>query len=319
MNPSLVISLGGNAIVPVGNAGTIEEQFRVTRETMRQVVELARDHRIVITHGNGPIVGNILVRNDAARDRIPPMPLDVCGADSQGGIGYMIQQTFQNLARASGLDVRAVTLVTQVVVDSEDAGFRNPTKPIGPFYQEAEARSLEAAKGWKMLPDAGRGWRRVVPSPIPVRIVELETIRALFDAGHVVICAGGGGIPVVEGLDGTLRGVEAVIDKDLSSVVLGTAIGAETLLVVTSIDRVAVDFGKPTQRWLERITLSEAMRHLMDGQFPPGSMGPKIEAAVWFLKAGGRQVCITSPQQIRAATRGEAGTWITHDGEVRTL
>jgi carbamate kinase len=319
MKRSLVVSLGGNAILPAGNAGTIEEQFGVTRETMTQVVDLVRDHRVVLTHGNGPIVGNILIRNDAARDKIPPMPLDVCGADSQGGVGYMIQQTLQNLLRQRGFPDRVTTIVTQVVVDANDAGFRNPVKPIGPFYKEKEAKELERSKGWIMVQDSGRGWRRVVPSPIPKRIVEMETIRVLFEAGHVVVCSGGGGIPVIEEADGSLHGVEAVIDKDLSSVVLALAVQAETLVIVTSVDRVALDFGKASQRWIDRMSLAEAMHHLVEGQVPAGSMGPKIEAAVWFLKAGGRQVCITSPRQIALAGRGSAGTWITAGGDVRAL
>ncbi len=270
---------------------------------------------MVITHGNGPIVGNILIRNEAAREQIPPMPLDVCGADSQGGIGYMIQQTLQNLLRANGMPQQVATVITQVVVDANDPRFRTPTKPIGPFYSEDQARAFERSKGWKTVQDAGRGWRRVVPSPMPMRIVEMPLIRTLFEAGHVVIAAGGGGIPVVEGPDGVLRGVEAVIDKDLASVVLALELGAESLIIVTAVDQVAVDFGKPTERWCDRMSVSEAMRHLNEGQFPAGSMGPKIEAAVWFLKAGGRDVCITSPRRIRDALAGRAGTWITPAGE----
>jgi carbamate kinase len=307
----LVVCLGGNAILPAENAGTIDEQFQVTRETMRQVVDLIPDHRIVITHGNGPIVGNILIRNEAASSQVPPMPLDICGADSQGGIGYMIQQILQNLLREGGIDRQVATLVTQVVVDKEDAGFRNPTKPIGPFYPEEKAKRLERTKGWKIAHDAGRGWRRVVPSPIPQRIVELPLIRTLFEGGHVVIVAGGGGIPVIENADGSLKGVEAVIDKDLASVVLALALNIDTLLIVTAVERVALDYGKPSQRWCDRLSLAEAMRHLADGQFPPGSMGPKIEAAIWFLKAGGRAVCITSPDRILPALRRQAGTWMT--------
>ena len=311
MKPSVVVSLGGNAILPANNAGTIEEQFRITREALCQVVELVRDSRVVITHGNGPIVGNILIRNEAAREQVPPMPLGICVADSQGGIGYMIQQILQNQLHQAGLDERVATIVTQVVVDADDPAMRAPTKPIGPFYGEREARSLADAKGWKIIQDSGRGWRRVVPSPSPKRIVELPTIRTLFEAEHVVIAAGGGGIPVIEKSDGTLDGVEAVIDKDLASVVLGLALGAETLFFVTAIDQVALDFGKPTQRWIEHMDLAEARRHLNDGQFPPGSMGPKIEAAIQFVEGGGKGVCVCSPKKIHEAVQRKAGTWIT--------
>ena len=203
------------------------------------------------------------------------------------------------------------TLVTQVIVDKGDAAFRNPTKPIGPFYSEQKALELEQKKGWKVALDSGRGWRRVVPSPVPLRIVEMPMIRSLYESGAIPIVAGGGGIPVVEKVDGSLSGVEAVIDKDLVSVVLALALGIETLLVITAVERVALDYGKPTQRWCDRLTLAEAMRHLADGQFPPGSMGPKMEAAVWFLKAGGRAVCVTSAAQIRPALQKRGGTWIT--------
>lgn len=315
MERSVVVSLGGNAILPAGKSGTIDEQFKVTHETMAQVVDLIRRTRVVITHGNGPVVGNILIRNEAARAQVPAMPLDVCGADSQGGLGYMIQQTLQNLLRESGLRHPVATVISQVVVDADDPRFKHPTKPIGPFYAEAEAREMESQKGWRMVADSGRGWRRVVPSPMPRRIVEMPAIRSLFDAGHVVIAVGGGGIPVVEEADGSLRGVEAVIDKDLASVVLALELNAETLVIVTAVDQVAVDFGKPTQRWIDRMNLKEAIRHLNEGQFPPGSMGPKIEAAVWFLKAGGKEVCITSPSRIADALEGTAGTWITPAGE----
>jgi carbamate kinase len=314
MKRSVVVSLGGNALLPGGKA-TIEEQFQVTHETMREFVDLVRDTRVAITHGNGPIVGNILIRNEAAREQIPPMPLDVCGADSQGGLGYMIQQTLQNLLRANGMPQQVATVITQVVVDGKDPRFRTPTKPIGPFYAEDQARAFEVSKGWRTVQDAGRGWRRVVPSPMPMRIVEMPLIRTLFEAGHVVIAAGGGGIPVVEGPDGVLHGVEAVIDKDLASVVLALELGADSLIIVTAVDQVAVDFGKPTERWCDRMSVAEAMRHLNEGQFPAGSMGPKIEAAIWFLKAGGREVCITSPRRIRDALAGRAGTWITPAGE----
>jgi carbamate kinase len=206
------------------------------------------------------------------------------------------------------------TVVTQIVVDEDDPGFLDPTKPIGPFYGETEARALERDKGWRMVEDAGRGFRRVVASPRPKRIVEMEAIRALHGKGHVVIAAGGGGIPVVESADGTLRGVEAVIDKDLASVVLAIELSADCLIIVTEVDRVALDFNKPTQRDIDSMTIEEARRHLAEGQFPPGSMGPKMEAAIWFLQSGGREVCITSPRRLKDALLGRAGTWIRSAG-----
>jgi carbamate kinase len=315
MTRTVLLSLGGNAILPGRGAGTIEEQFRVTHATMEHVADLlASGVRVILTHGNGPIVGNILIRNELARDRIPPMPLDVCGADSQGGIGYMIQQSLQNCLRQRRVPRLAATVLTQVVVRADDPAFQNPTKPIGPFYTPAEARSLAARSGWHLAEDSGRGMRRVVASPRPVRIVEESVIRSLFDAGHVVIAAGGGGIPVIEE-DGKLRGVEAVIDKDLASVLLALAVRVETLVNVTAVDQVALDFGKPTMRSLSRISVQEAKRWLAEGQFPPGSMGPKIQAAVQFLEGGGREVIITSPPHLREAMDGRAGTRIVAAGE----
>jgi carbamate kinase len=308
---SLLVSLGGNAIIPARGAGTYEEQRAITARTMHQVAVLYEaGTKLLLTHGNGPIVGNILIRNEAVRDRIPPMPLDVCGADSQGGIGYMMQQAlgneFASRERAPGV----VTLVTQVVVSRDDPAFRNPTKPIGPFYAEPEARLLSVEKGWAVCSDAGRGFRRVVASPRPVEIVEIELIRGLIERGHIVIAVGGGGIPVVREPDGRLRGIEAVIDKDLASVVAATALGFEGLLFVTGVEKVALDFGKPTQRLLDRVAVSEIRRHMADGQFPPGSMGPKIEAAIEFVEGGGRAAIIASCQSIADAVAGSAGTWI---------
>ncbi len=310
MTRTVLLSLGGNAILPGRGAGTIGEQFRVTQASMTHVADLLEQGvRVILTHGNGPIVGNILVRNQMARDRIPPMPLDVCGADSQGGIGYMIQQTLQNILRERRIPRPVTTVVTQVVVDGNDSAFTHPTKPIGPFYTEEEARNLERLNGWTMAEDSGRGMRRVVPSPRPLRIVEESAIRALFEAGHVVIAAGGGGIPVRED-GGALRGVEAVIDKDLTSVILALAVKVDTLINITAVDQVLLDYGKPTSRAVPLLTIDEARRYLDEGQFPEGSMGPKIRAAIRFLEAGGREVIITSPPGVRESLRGRAGTRI---------
>lgn len=306
-----VVSLGGNAILPGHGPGRIEEQIHVTRASMAQVVGLLRaGEEIVLTHGNGPIVGNILIRNEAAARIIPPTPLDICGADSQGGIGYMIQQVLQNLLRGAGIQREVATIVTQMVVDAQDPGFSNPTKPIGPFYTVEEARHLIRERGWEMIEDSGRGWRRVVPSPQPQRIVEVAAVRALVEAGVIVIAAGGGGIPVVETATGEYRGVEAVVDKDLGSVILARAVGAQRLAIITAIDRVALHFRTPQQRFLDRVHVAEARRYLDDGQFPPGSMGPKILGAIRFLEAGGEAVLITSPEHLIDGLEGRAGTLI---------
>jgi carbamate kinase len=307
----LVLSLGGNALVPARGGGTIQEQFRVTRITMEQVADLlAGGHRVLITHGNGPIVGNILIRNEAARDQIPPMPLDVCGADSQGGIGYMIQQTLQNVLAERGLEVPVATVVTQVVVAAHDPAFEHPTKPIGPFYAQKRAEKLRVEKGWTVAQDSGRGWRRVVPSPKPVEIVEIDFIRTLFDAGSVVIAVGGGGIPVVRSSGGTFEGVEAVVDKDRAAVVLARSLGVPEVVTVTGVDRIALNFGKKDQKDLETMTVTEARRYLKQGHFPPGSMGPKIEAAIEFLEAEGEVVIVGSPEKLKDALEGRSGTRI---------
>ena len=308
---SAVITLGGNAILPARGTGTFEEQLSITRATMQPIARLVKEGMaVVLSHGNGPIVGNILIRNDAVRDQIPPMPLDVCGADSQGGIGYMMQQSLQNEFHRVGVKRPVVTMVTQVLVDERDPAFRRPTKPIGPFYTQERARVLAKEKGWTVVEDAGRGYRRVVASPKPLEIVEIEAIRKLGQEGTIVIAAGGGGIPVSRQWDGTLHGVEAVIDKDLASSLLGRLLGMEALVIVTSVDRVAVHFGKPDQREIMTATASELEGLLAAGHFPPGSMGPKIQAAIEFVRGGGHSVVITSPEKIREALEGTAGTRI---------
>ncbi len=311
---SAVITLGGNAILPAQGTGTFEEQLSITRATMEPIARLVKEGvTVVLSHGNGPIVGNILIRNEAVRDQIPPMPLDVCGADSQGGIGYMMQQALQNELRRQKLERTVATMITQVVVDERDPAFRRPTKPIGPFYSRERARTLATEKGWTVLEDSGRGYRRVVPSPRPLEIVEIEAIRKLVAEGTIVIAAGGGGIPVSRQWDGALHGVEAVIDKDLASSLLGRLLHAEALVIVTGVERVSVNFGKPDQRDIRTATVSELERLLAEGHFPPGSMGPKIQAAIEFIRGGGRTVSITSPGKIREALEGRAGTTIAGD------
>jgi carbamate kinase len=312
----MVIALGGNAILPVGKRGTFDEQVHVTRETMDQVAQLAaRGHDIVMSHGNGPVVGNIVLRGDAGEQvhGIPAMPMFVCGADSQGGLGFLIQQALRNSLLQVGLDRTVASVVTQVRVDPDDPAFLRPSKPIGPFYDEEQARLLEQENGWTVVQDAGRGWRRVVPSPKPLEVVEWPAIKALLDAGVLVIAVGGGGIPVIGEAGGELRGVDAVIDKDRASDLLGRLVAADTLMIVTQIDRVFVRFGQPDAQALDVVPASRARALLEAGEFPAGSMGPKIESALDFLASGGREVIITDPPSILAAVAGEAGTRIVPD------
>jgi len=269
---------------------------------------LGPDDQVVVTHGNGPVVGNILLRNQAAAERIPPMPLDICDADSQGGIGYMIVQCLGNALAEAGLRRPVTALVTRVRVDADDPAFRNPTKPIGPFYGEEEAKRLARDRGWTVIEDSGRGWRRVLPSPHPQSILELQGVQDRLEAGHVVIAAGGGGVPVVVDERGQERGVEAVIDKDRASALLASALGLETFVIVTAVSHVALSFGKPEQKNLDRITATEASRFLAAGEFGKGSMQPKIESALAFLDRGGREVLITSPEELAPALAGTSGT-----------
>lgn len=305
-----VVALGGNAIIPKDQAGTIEEQRALTRATMAQVAEqVAAGQRIVLTHGNGPIIGNIALRSEAMAGKIPPMPLDVCGADSQGGVGYMIQQVLQNELARLGLERPVVSLVTQVEVDPKDPAFGNPTKPIGPFYTPREAALVAAQKGWAVRDDAGRGMRRVVPSPRPRRIVEIGVIEMLVDAGVLVVCCGGGGVPVVR-RGQQLAGVEAVIDKDLTAAVLATELQATRLVLLTGVENVMRGFGTPDATPLGRLTLADAESLLAAGEFPAGSMGPKIQAGLDFLRAGGAEVVITDPEHLSAALAGAAGTHV---------
>ncbi len=311
---SLLITLGGNAILPARGTGTFDEQSSITRLTMQPIATLIQAGvQVTLSHGNGPIVGNILIRNEAARDQIPPMPLDVCGADSQGGIGYMMQQALQNELRRVGADRPVATVITQVVVDERDPAFRRPTKPIGPFYTQERARLLAKEKGWTIVEDAGRGWRRVVASPRPLEVVEIAAIRKLVAEGMIVIAAGGGGIPVSKQWDGSYHGVEAVIDKDLASSLLARLLGCEMLCIITGVDRVALHYGKPDQRELACATAEELSRYAAEGHFSAGSMGPKVQAAIEFVRGGGREVVITSPAKLWEALEGESGTRIRRE------
>ena len=306
-----VVAIGGNSLIKDKEHRTVPDQFEATRETCVHIAGMIEQGwDVVITHGNGPQVGFILLRSELAGDVLHTVPLDSCGADTQGAIGYMIQQSLYNEFDKRGIKKQAATAVTQVVVGQDDPAFQNPSKPIGSFYEEEEAKRLGAERGWIVKDDAGRGWRRVVPSPIPLEIVERDAIKVLLDAGFVVIGVGGGGIPVVREEDGSLRGVEAVIDKDYASGLLASSIQADLLLISTAVDKVALNYGQPGQRWLDKMTLAEAERYLAEGHFAPGSMEPKVRASIKFLKEGGREALITSPENIERALAGETGTRI---------
>ncbi len=312
MQPITIISIGGNTLIRKGEKGTIEEQFEHADLCMSYVAKLAAQGiKIVITHGNGPIVGNIVIRNEAAKDIIPPMPLYICNADSEGGIGFMIQQTLYNHLKKLNIQRDVATIVTQVVVDINDPAFSNPAKPIGPFYTKEDAEKLQKEKGWAIVEDSHRGYRRVVPSPKPLKVIEADVVKKLVLNDVIVIAAGGGGVPVVESENGNLSGVDAVIDKDLATAVLANAIEAKIFIDLTSIDKVYINFGKSDKIALNKLTISEARKYLDAGEFAAGSMGPKIEAAVEFLEGGGREVIITTPELLESAMEGKAGTRIT--------
>jgi len=308
-----VVALGGNAILQPGQKGTFEEQMQNVAVTCGQFVQMVTSgkYKIVITHGNGPQVGNILLQNEAGKAVAAPMPLDVCGAESQGLIGYMIQQTLHNLLDKAGRgDIPIATVVTQVVVDKKDPAFQNPTKPVGPFYKEDEARRLEREKGYHVREDAGRGWRRVVPSPDPIEIFEKAAIRQLVDARSIVIASGGGGVPVVRE-DGGLAGVEAVIDKDLAGERLAVDVGARIFLILTDVEQVKLHYKTKDEKALSHLTVAEATRYAGEGHFAKGSMEPKVRAAIRFVEAGGERAIITSLNRAMDALEGKAGTTIT--------
>ena len=312
MAERLVIALGGNALQSGNAAPTAEAQLEVVRGTARQLAEVsARGYEMAIVHGNGPQVGRILLASETAKDVVPPMPFDVCGAMSQGYIGYHIQQALKYALAARNRNYPVVALTTQMIVDGNDPAFQNPTKPIGAFYTEEEARTLEREKGYVMCEDAGRGWRRVVASPLPRKIVEIEAVRLLWDHAIVITC-GGGGVPVVEHPDGTLEGVAAVIDKDFAAELLAEEVNADALLILTEEEKVAIHFGKPNQQDLGHLSLAEAARYVEEGQFGVGSMLPKVQAAMKFVRANpGRKAIITSLDKCLDALDGKTGTVIT--------
>ncbi len=309
-----VVAIGGNSLIKDEKHKTVEDQYQAAKETTFHIADMIEaGWEVAIGHGNGPQVGFILRRSEiAARvEGMHEIPLDVCGADSQGAIGYALQQTLQNELYKRRIKKNVATVITQVLVDRNDRAFQNPSKPIGSFMNEGEAKRRENEMGWSVVEDAGRGWRRVVASPLPQEVVELETVKALLNAGVVVITVGGGGIPVIDAGEGDYKGVAAVIDKDYASSLLARAINADLFLISTAVDKVAINFGKPNEKWLDKMTLAEAKQYLAEGvHFAKGSMAPKIQAIIWYLEAGGKQALITSPQNIGRALRGETGTWI---------
>ena len=312
MAQKIVVALGGNALQSGKGPATAEAQLEVVKNTCERIAEIVEGgYEVGVVHGNGPQVGRILLASETAKDVTPAMPFDVCGAMSQGYIGYHLQQALGYALKKRGKDIPVVTLATQVVVDGADPGFVNPTKPIGPFYGEEEAKAIAAEKGYTMKEDAGRGWRRVVASPIPQKIVEIDSVRRLWDSTIVITC-GGGGIPVVEKEDGSLEGVAAVIDKDFAAEQLAEQVEADVLMILTEVEKVAVNFNKPDQQNLDHMTLAEAEKHCADGQFAPGSMLPKVKAAMKFVTAyPEKKAIITSLDKAIDALEGKTGTVVT--------
>jgi len=306
-----IVAIGGNSLIKDPKHQTVPDQYAAAVETCHHIADMIQEGwNVVITHGNGPQVGFILRRSELSRHELHEVPLDSCGADTQGAIGYMLQKALYNEFRRRGMNKQAVTVVTQVLVDRNDPSFQNPSKPIGSFMSREIALQRRDTDGWAVMEDAGRGWRRVVPSPIPIKIIERDAIKCLIEAGFVVIGVGGGGIPVIEDENGNLVGAEAVIDKDYASSLLATALNADLFLISTAVEKVALNYGKPDQVWLDRMTLAEARRYLAEGHFPKGSMGPKIQAIIWYLERGGKEALITNPENIARALRGETGTRI---------
>jgi carbamate kinase len=313
-NKLAVVAIGGNALIKDDKHITVEDQEVALRETSVHLVDMIEaGWDLAIGHGNGPQVGFILRRSEIAAkvEGMHEVPLDVCGADSQGAIGYELQQALRNEFFKRKMNKKAVTVVTQVRVDQNDPAFQKPSKPIGSFMDEAEAKRREKEMGWSVVEDAGRGWRRVVASPMPKEIVEFDAVKLLLDAGQVTITVGGGGIPVVDRGDGELVGTAAVIDKDFASSLLAQAIKADLFLIATAVEKVAINFGKPDQKWLDKMTVAEAKAYLEEGKhFAKGSMAPKILAAIWYLENGGKQALITNPENIGRALKGDTGTWL---------
>lgn len=309
-----VVAIGGNSLIKDKNHQSVEDQYLAAKETTLHIADMIEDGwDVAIGHGNGPQVGFILRRSEIAAhvEGMHEVPLDVCGADSQGAIGYALQQNLQNELRRRGITKSVTTVVTQVLVDRNDKAFVNPSKPIGGFMDEPEAKRREKEMGWVVVEDSGRGWRRVVASPIPQEVVEIESVRELIKAGHIVVTVGGGGIPVIRDENGDIVGTAAVIDKDYASSLLARLIKADVFVISTAVEKVAINFGKPDQKWLDKMTVAEAKAYLAEGtHFAKGSMAPKIQAIIWFMENGGKQAIITNPENIGRALKGETGTWI---------
>jgi carbamate kinase len=304
--------MGGNSLIKDKNHIALSFQYERVQETVKYIVELIADGtNLVITHGNGPQVGFLYRRGELARDELPLIPLDICGADTQGAIGYMIEKALLNECRRRGIDKKVAAVVTQTIVDRDDKSFKHPTKPIGSFMSEEDALANKRSFGWEVAEDAGRGYRRVVPSPTPKKIIELDVIGMLVKRGYIVIAAGGGGIPVILNDQDEIEGVEAVIDKDLGSSIMARGLGADTLIISTAVDAVYLNFGQEDQKPLNRVLLPEIKQYLKEGHFKPGSMKPKIEAVIQFLENGGAKAIITSPENLLRATKGKFGTTIT--------
>ncbi len=312
MKKLAVVAIGGNAVNRPGEKPTAENMLSAIAEAMGYLVDMLDEYDIVITHGNGPQVGNILIQQEMAKEVIPPFPIDVNDAQTQGSLGYMIVQALRNRLAERGLNREVAAVITQIVVDKNDEAFKKPSKPVGPFYTEEEARKLMMEKGWIMKEDAGRGWRRVVPSPKPLDIVEKEIIQMLLKNDVIVVAAGGGGIPVVRE-NGVLKGVEAVIDKDRASALLAIEINADELIILTGVEKVALNYGKPNQAFLDKLTVEEATKYLKEGHFPAGSMGPKIEAAIDFVSATSRTCLITDMKKLKEALSGKTGTRVVRE------
>ncbi len=313
-NKLAVIAIGGNSLITDKTHQTVEDQYQAAKQTTFHIADLIEQGwDVAIGHGNGPQVGFILRRSEIAAkvEGMHEVPLDVCGADSQGAIGYALQQNLQNELYQRGIKKKVVTVITQVLVDKDDPAFLNPSKPIGGFMDADEAKRRTEEQGWSVVEDAGRGWRRVVASPLPGEIVELETVETLLERGIVTITVGGGGIPVIDPGDGNYRGIAAVIDKDYASSLLAQKIKADLFVISTAVEKVAINFGKPEQKSLDTMTVAEAQAYLEEGtHFAKGSMAPKIQAIIWFMENGGKQALITNPENIGRALKGETGTWI---------
>ncbi|HKZ69305.1 MAG TPA: carbamate kinase [Anaerolineales bacterium] len=311
MGKLAVVAVGGNSLILDEKHRTVQDQYTAACESMKHIAGMIQQGwEVVVTHGNGPQVGFILRRSELARHELHEVPLDSCGADTQGAIGYMFQKALRNEFKRRGMKKEAVTVVTQVLVDRNDPAFQNPAKPIGSFMDQALAAQQKEKEGWNVVEDAGRGWRRVVASPLPKQIIEKATIETLIKAGFTVIGVGGGGVPVIQNEAGDLVGTEAVIDKDYASSLLANSIQADLFVISTAVEKVALNYNKPGQQWLDKLTLADARRYTSEGHFAKGSMGPKIQAIIWYLERGGKQALITNPENIGRALAGETGTWL---------